>query len=42
MYIGAHYRSDVVCAAVMGTSCALLVGHFLFLQIRTRQLKFET
>jgi membrane-associated phospholipid phosphatase len=42
MYIGAHYLSDVVCAAVMGTLCALLVGHFLFLQIRNRQLKFET
>jgi len=42
MYIGAHYLSDVVCAAVMGTLCALLVGHFLFLQIRTRPLKFET
>jgi membrane-associated phospholipid phosphatase len=42
MYIGAHYLSDVVCAAVMGTLCALLIGHFLFLQIRNRQLKFET
>jgi len=42
MYIGAHYLSDVVCAAVMGTLCALLVGHFLFLQIRNRQSKFET
>jgi membrane-associated phospholipid phosphatase len=42
MYIGAHYLSDVVCAAVMGTLCALLVGHFLLLQIRNRQLKFET
>jgi len=42
MYIGAHYLSDVVCAAVMGTLCALLVGHFLFRQIRNRQLKFET
>jgi undecaprenyl-diphosphatase len=41
MYIGAHYLSDVVCAAIMGTFCALLVGHFLFLQIRNRQLKFE-
>src|SRR6266853_214276 len=41
MYIGAHYLSDVVCAAVMGTLCALLVGHFLFRQIRNRQLKFE-
>ncbi len=29
MYIGAHYLSDVVCAAVLGTSCALVVMHFL-------------
>ncbi len=42
MYIGAHYLSDVVCAAVSGTLCSLLVGHFLFLQIRNRHLKFET
>ena len=41
MYIGAHYLSDVVCAAVMGTLCALLVGHFLFLQIRTRQIEIR-
>jgi membrane-associated phospholipid phosphatase len=42
MYIGAHYLSDVVCAAVMGTFCAFVVAHFLLLQIRNRQLKFET
>jgi membrane-associated phospholipid phosphatase len=42
MYIGAHYLSDVVCAAVLGTLCALVVAHFLFLQIRNRQLKAET
>jgi membrane-associated phospholipid phosphatase len=42
MYIGAHYLSDVVCAAVLGTLCALVVAHFLFLQIRNRQLKSET
>ena len=28
MYLGAHYLSDVVCAAVLGTVCALLVVHF--------------
>src|SRR4029453_17409392 len=42
MYIGAHYLSDVVCAAVLGTLCAVVVVQFLFLQIRNRQLKFET
>jgi membrane-associated phospholipid phosphatase len=42
MYIGAHYLSDVVCAAVLGTLCALVVAHFLLLQIRNRQLKSET
>jgi membrane-associated phospholipid phosphatase len=28
MYIGAHYLSDVVCAAVLGILCALIVTHF--------------
>jgi undecaprenyl-diphosphatase len=42
MYIGAHYLSDVVCAALLGTLCALVVAHFLFLQIRSRQSKLET
>jgi len=30
MYIGAHYLSDVVCAAVLGVLCALLVARLLF------------
>jgi membrane-associated phospholipid phosphatase len=29
MYIGAHYLSDVVCAAVLGILCAALAAHFL-------------
>jgi membrane-associated phospholipid phosphatase len=29
MYIGAHYLSDVVCAAVLGFLCALIVGSLL-------------
>jgi membrane-associated phospholipid phosphatase len=37
MYIGAHYLSDVVCAAILGTLCALVVAHFLFLPIGNRQ-----
>ena len=37
MYIGAHYLSDVVCAAGLGVLCALLVAHFLF----ARQPAFE-
>jgi undecaprenyl-diphosphatase len=28
MYLGAHYLSDVVCAAVLGIFCAFLVTHF--------------
>ena len=28
MYIGAHYLSDVVCAAVLGIFCAAVVTHF--------------
>ena len=42
MYLGAHYLSDVVCAAVLGTLCALVVAHFLLLQIANRQSKLET
>jgi undecaprenyl-diphosphatase len=29
MYLGAHYLSDVVCAALLGILCALFVTHFL-------------
>jgi membrane-associated phospholipid phosphatase len=29
MYLGAHYLSDVICAAMLGIICALLVVHFL-------------
>ena len=39
MYIGAHYLSDVVCAAVMGTLCALIVVQFVLLPIANRQSK---
>ncbi len=38
MYIFAHYLSDVVCAAVLGVLCALLVAHFLLPPIRNSQL----
>jgi undecaprenyl-diphosphatase len=41
MYIGAHYLSDVVCAAVFGILCALVVAHFVFLKIGNRQSKLE-
>ena len=41
MYIGAHYLSDVVCAAVLGILCALLVTHFLPRQIENRQSQIE-
>jgi len=37
MYIGVHYLSDVVCAAVLGTLCALVVVHFVFLKIDNRK-----
>ncbi len=36
MYVAAHYLSDVVCAAVLGILCALLVTRFLFRTIRKR------
>jgi undecaprenyl-diphosphatase len=41
MYIGAHYLSDVVCAAVLGISCALVVAYFLLFQIGDRHSKIE-
>src|SRR4029077_15611234 len=42
MYLGAHYLSDVVCAAVLGTLCALVVAYFLLLPIGDCQSKLET
>ena len=41
MYLGAHYLSDVVCAALLGVLCALVVAHLLFGQIKNRQSKIE-
>ena len=46
MYLGAHYLSDVMCAAVLGILCALVVAHFLLLpnrksQIGNRKLKWR-
>jgi undecaprenyl-diphosphatase len=41
MYIGAHYLSDVVCAAVLGILCAFVVEYFLLLPINNRQSKLE-
>ncbi len=41
MYLGAHYLSDVVCAALLGVLCALVVAHLLFGQIKKRQSKIE-
>ena len=41
MYSGAHYLSDVVCAAILRILCALLVAHFLLRQIANRQSRIE-
>jgi undecaprenyl-diphosphatase len=41
MYIGAHYLSDVVCAAVLGMLWALVVAYFLLRPINNRQSKLE-
>ncbi len=41
MYLGAHYLSDVVCAAVLGTLCALLVTHFVLQTIPDPQPAIE-
>ena len=41
MYLGAHHLSDVVCAALLGTLCALVVAYFLLSQIGGRESKIE-
>jgi membrane-associated phospholipid phosphatase len=41
MYLGAHYLSDVVCAAVLGTLCALLVTLFVLQTIRNPRSAIE-
>jgi membrane-associated phospholipid phosphatase len=41
MYIGAHYLSDVICAAVLGIFCAAVVAHFLLRQIENQQSPIE-
>ncbi|HEX4652675.1 MAG TPA: phosphatase PAP2 family protein [Candidatus Udaeobacter sp.] len=41
MYIAAHYLSDVVCAAILGTLCALLVTHFFLRPMENRQSLIE-
>jgi membrane-associated phospholipid phosphatase len=39
MYVAAHYLSDVVCAAVLGILCALLIWCFVLPKIENRQSK---
>ena len=41
IYIGAHYLSDVVCAAVLGIVSAVLVWRFILPKIESRQSKIE-
>ena len=41
IYLRAHYLSDVICAAVLGIFCALVVAHFLLLQIANRKSAIE-
>jgi membrane-associated phospholipid phosphatase len=41
MYLGAHYLSDVICAAVLGIFCAFIVAHFFLRQIENRQSQIE-
>jgi len=41
IYLGAHYLSDVACAAVLGTLCALVIAYFLFLPMGNRQSQLE-
>jgi membrane-associated phospholipid phosphatase len=42
MYVGAHYLSDVVCAAVLGFLCALVVGTQLLNEHQTSNSKHGT
>jgi len=42
MYLGAHYLSDVVCAAVLGFLCALLVANFFLRKIPNRESQIES
>ena len=37
MYLGAHHLSDVVCAALLGTLCALVVAHLMLFRMGDRQ-----
>ncbi len=37
MYVAAHYLSDVVCAAILGISCAFLVTRFPHLSISNQK-----
>jgi undecaprenyl-diphosphatase len=39
MYIGAHYLSDVVCAAVLGASCTIAVAYCMSIKISDRPPK---
>ncbi|HEV3243642.1 MAG TPA: phosphatase PAP2 family protein [Chthoniobacterales bacterium] len=41
IYGGAHYLSDVICAAVLGILCALLVWRFALLKIENRKSAVE-
>lgn len=39
LYLGAHYLSDVVCAAILGIICALVVWKIAQWQVTDRQLR---
>ncbi|PYJ19640.1 MAG: hypothetical protein DME69_00475 [Verrucomicrobia bacterium] len=38
MYLGAHYLSDVVCAAVLGILCALIVARVMLTEDQTSNI----
>lgn len=41
IYLGAHYLSDVVCAALLGILCAFLISRVLLPQIENRKLEWR-
>lgn len=41
MYVAAHYLSDVVCAAVLGLLCAILVESFFLRRVKNQKSKIK-
>jgi membrane-associated phospholipid phosphatase len=42
MYVGAHYLSDVICAAILGALCAVILARLVLFAVSEPQLKTES